>query len=578
MARMIPSAGPREFHPLSHEDVIYQALSLLPDDYYVVHSLRMVTAKNDTVQDSEADFAVFNQELGILCIEAKSGKVGYRDGSWFYASGRKMKHGGPFIQASNAAYRLLDAFEEAGLSNVSHRCKILHAAWFPSIKRTDFFRANTPPEAQAKLALFNDDLLDPEPAIQRIFTLEVGNHKKETRLSDRDSDAIVRRILCPSFDLIPSKRYRYDLEDLAFVRLLDSQQRVLNYIVDQQSAAINGPAGSGKTLIAMERAKRAANDGERVLFLCYNSLLQRELKERLAETSGIDVYTIAGFACKECAVSEADYGLLAERLLEYSEHGGFPYRHIVIDEGQDFGIDSIEKSEVLTFLRDLVQQVDGTFYLFYDKNQLVQGSGLPAFLSDVDCKLSLYVNCRNTKNIALSSMGALTTPVKCRTTDAAAAGQMPKMSIALDAEKTALIIDREIKELNERGIDDVVILTCKTPKKSIVSQFVRDNRWKTNRTPFYTCRRFKGLEADAIILIDVDDTLWHSEGEGLPCDAKNGLMYYTGASRAKHELRVIADIDEERCLELLEKMGEQARRRPFQTLARRLNVLIDGTF
>ena len=127
MAKMIPSMGPREFHPLSREDVIYQALLSLPDDFYVVHSLRMVTARNDTIQDSEADFVVFNQNLGIICIEAKSGKVSYRDGSWFYASGRKMKHGGPFNQASNAVYRLLDTFEEAKISYVAQRCKIIHA-------------------------------------------------------------------------------------------------------------------------------------------------------------------------------------------------------------------------------------------------------------------------------------------------------------------------------------------------------------------------------------------------------------------------------------------------------------------
>ena len=66
MAKMIPSIGPREFHPSSHEDVIYQALSSLPDDYTIVHSMRMVTAKSDIVKDSEADFVVFNQDFGIV--------------------------------------------------------------------------------------------------------------------------------------------------------------------------------------------------------------------------------------------------------------------------------------------------------------------------------------------------------------------------------------------------------------------------------------------------------------------------------------------------------------------------------
>ena len=121
MAKMIPSIGLREFHPSSHEDVIYQALSSLPDDYTIVHSMRMVTAKSDIVKDNEADYVVFNQDFGILCIEAKSGMISYRDGCWFYASGRIMKHGGPFNQAANAVYRLLDTFEEANLSDIAQR-------------------------------------------------------------------------------------------------------------------------------------------------------------------------------------------------------------------------------------------------------------------------------------------------------------------------------------------------------------------------------------------------------------------------------------------------------------------------
>lgn len=85
----------------------------------------------------------------------------------------------------------------------------------------------------------------------------------------------------------------------------------------------------------------------------------------------------------------------------------------------------------------------------------------------------------------------------------------------------------------------------------------------------------KTLKLRAYLRNDVDETLWRAEGEGLPYDAKNGLMYYTGASRAKHELRVIVDADENGCRDIIERLGERARRRPLQTLARRLNLLID---
>ena len=76
----------------------------------------------------------------------------------------------------------------------------------------------------------------------------------------------------------------------------------------------------------------------------------------------------------------------------------FPYQHIVIDEGQDFGFDDIEEGEILDKLKLMVED-KGTFYVFYDRLQLIQGRKIPSFIEDADCKLTLYRNCRNTENI-----------------------------------------------------------------------------------------------------------------------------------------------------------------------------------
>lgn len=46
MARMIPASGPREFDPRSREGIIYNSLSLLPDDYYVIHSFDCVLVQD----------------------------------------------------------------------------------------------------------------------------------------------------------------------------------------------------------------------------------------------------------------------------------------------------------------------------------------------------------------------------------------------------------------------------------------------------------------------------------------------------------------------------------------------------
>ena len=108
MAKMIPEK-PRTFSPESLEGTMFKALEeKLPDTYYVFHSFRIVTSDESVIRESETDFVVFSPEHGIICIEAKAGHVKYSGGTWRYGSGIEMSHDGPYNQASNSRYRLLE--------------------------------------------------------------------------------------------------------------------------------------------------------------------------------------------------------------------------------------------------------------------------------------------------------------------------------------------------------------------------------------------------------------------------------------------------------------------------------------
>lgn len=74
MAIMIPVV-PRDYDELSLEGEMFSALSLLPDDYYVIHSFKSVFVEANILHESETDFVVFNPNKGILCLEAKAGNV-----------------------------------------------------------------------------------------------------------------------------------------------------------------------------------------------------------------------------------------------------------------------------------------------------------------------------------------------------------------------------------------------------------------------------------------------------------------------------------------------------------------------
>ena len=53
---------------------------------------------------------------------------------------------------------------------------------------------------------------------------------------------------------------------------------------------ISGGAGTGKTSLAIEKAKRLAKSGRSVLFLCFNIPLFKYLDRILSESQNIDIY------------------------------------------------------------------------------------------------------------------------------------------------------------------------------------------------------------------------------------------------------------------------------------------------
>lgn len=569
-ARMMPSLGPAEHDAWSREGEIYYALSKLPDDFTVIHSYKMLEVVNgNAVEQREADFLVFNRKLGILVIESKAGRIHCEHGEWFYASGDSMKrHGGPYRQADSIKWKLYNRFEEVGLGDLRDRCRLSHAVWLPSFGSHELGFIDYSPEASREITLCKTDLKNPTAQITRIMKMNVDGWN--TRLSESEAEEVLQKVLLPEFDIVPTNSIDYEYNDFVFARLLDSQARILNFLQNQKTAVINGAAGTGKTLIAIERAKRASCSG-RVLFLCFNSLLKEDIARRCKNVPKIDVYTIPGYACKVCDSSKPNYPALAEELMEHPE--AFPYDHIVIDEGQDFGLKAIEDAMVLETLRSIVESRQGsTMYLFYDKRQFVQGSTIPKFLVDADCKLTLYVNCRNTELIAKSSLNALNETEDPKLKTLSNLGGPPLLLANPEATVQEAFVDEQIAALKSAGINDIVIITCKTIDASKLSGCFTGNnsysRWKGQKIPVHTVRKFKGMEAGAVVLIDVDQTLW--ESPSMSYEPEPGTLFYTAASRAKHELRIVCDMDADACNKTLVLMGEKTNRRPDKKLA---NVL-----
>lgn len=207
-----------------------------------------------------------------------------------------------------------------------------------------------------------------------------------------------------------------------------------------------------------------------------------------------------------------------------------------------------------------------SFYVFYDKMQFVQGKKLPPFLMNADCKITLYKNCRNTLKIATTSLRPITerNPVVY---EGAVEGDNAKIFYCDSSEDEIKAVDFAVSTLKAEGISDAVILTCKTEDKSIFSKELQNGLYK-RKTRFTTCRKFKGLEADAVILTDVDkDTFSTDLGRQL---------FYVGASRARFRLIIVANLSDDDCKKVLEADFHVDRKikRPKAELTSKLNAVV----
>ena len=596
-AHMIPPV-PKDFDEKSNEGVVFKALSKLPDDYYVFHSVVISDVVNYKMVEREIDFVIANQKKGILCIEAKNGNnIHYEDRTWYYSSGIEMKHGGPYNQAAEAKRALRSKMvyhKNQDVKKIGHRCKMFHAAWFFGMSRETFEHQNDiaglPEGASIEITLFAEDLISPTAKINSIFAITIPNplNKEEgikTDLNNEEFQMLLESVFCPEFKLIPSPAAKSIIIEEHMNQLLYEQYKLLDFLEDQPTAVINGAAGTGKTMIAVEKARRNSLDEEPVLFLCYNRLLcdrlnalhkNNENKSYRKQFKNVDFMTISQLA-KDKTGNFKDYDGLLEWLLEcVDDPEGFQYQHVIVDEGQDFGLldsqgeanDAEANCSIIDTLQELVLEKGGTFYLFYDKYQMIQGGGkikyrLPDCIENSDCRLTLHYNCRNTKQIAQTSMTPLkdnrNRAVKPRTACSWYEPVRPVMHLVEGEKKAVKVLNSVLDKYQEANINDVIILTSGIVEYSCISDKVEVGSGKDYGYFIYqykgieyrlsTCIKFKGLEADAIVLIDLDKTSF---------TGFNGLKFYVGTSRAKQYLDLIAKIAPQEYRQIINELDPDA--------------------
>lgn len=525
MARMIPST-PRDFHGSRGEERVFYALRGLPDEVTVIHSFRWLHPGQPVsarlVAQGEGDFVLFDPSRGVVVIEVKGGDIWCENGEWRQRNRRtgEVVPINPEAQASNTVHRIRQEIVTRLPAATSFL--FCHAVWFPDgvVDRTCL-----PMNCPAHIVLDGEDVAGPAQAIGRVFSYWHQVLPGRRGVSPKDATNLLAA-LAPTFSVVRSVRQTLDEREDQFVQLTREQARVVHYLDEQRHAAIHGAAGTGKTLVAIEKARRLATSAEPVLFLCYNAALKTHLERNHAHPN-VHYATFHGLT-RQVIGGEGTLDQAERRFLDHLiDDGSLPYTHLIVDEGQDFEPEWLEHLS-LRFRA-------GVFYVFYDRNQLVQARDA-AWLDEIPCRLTLTRNCRNTDQIAKVAYRAARLSV---VPTLGVIGPRPLLHVVADeneaiARATALSNKARAQKVEPH---DIAILTLDT--------LPEDSTWRSmhvggrqvvdapapGSTALTTVRRFKGLEARLVIIANVD----FSKAE----DADWRRRLYVGCSRARHAVHLI---------------------------------------
>ncbi len=567
MARMIPSAPP-SFNESLGEERVFRALRTLPDEITVIYSLRwihpgrrrMLTAPLKA--QGEGDFVLFDPRRGVLVVEVKGGEVWCERGRWFQ---KNRKTGAvmdidPEKQSGDTMYRIKSEVENRVPAAKS--MLFCHAVWFPDGKVD---RSQLPMNYHPEITLDAEDVSQVQVAIGRAFAFWATLYKDSGGVSNE----VARQVfdtLAPTLSLVPSVKQRIDETQEHLVRLTDEQTRIVGFLDDQAHAAIVGPAGTGKTLLAVEKARRLASSAEPVLFLCYNAALRDHLS-RNHQLPNVRYQNFHGLA-REVAGPDGTLEEAVDTLLEHlADDEPLPYDHLILDEAQDFDRDWLE------FLQARFQ--DRAFYAFYDPHQNIQGELDTAWLDKIPCRLNLTRNCRNTLEVARSAYRAAGLPTA---PNLGATGPKPvihRVDSAQDAVKLVNKLVAAARTDYRIPPDEIAVLTLESLDDSPHWCLPRLGGKPTAARPerghvtLSTVRRFKGLEATVVIIVDADfSRAVHDEWR---------RRLYVACSRARLFVQVISNTKESELTESVREFSGSDKARPsWSNLARHLGARIAG--
>ena len=560
MARLIPAFVDDQTPPGEYD--VFGRLLDGPHDWVALHSLDI--APWNRRRRTEIDFLIIIPDAGILCVEVKSHPEIYFDGDRWHPKSIKRS---PFKQAADAKYAFQRRLQDVapGLSHIP----VVHCCVFPraSMDMPDVLAIRPYELMDARVfralgtgAAFCTDL---RRRMMEAIADDPQLHSLTAPLAPATVDRIVE--LC-----VPVRRRHPEAAE----EVLRHQERINAILRDQQKpvlqlAAMNprvivsGGAGTGKTLIAMEVARRAAEGGARVALVCFNRLIGQWLQAQseswqpplpnlvvdrafrlLATLSDVPIPSTVTADYWDGAFLDA----VQERLTDPEFVAAAQFDHLVVDEAQDILARPALWNCLLHFLDGGLQKGRLTLFGDFEHQVLGEKAVLDATLSETydrgACtRWHLAENCRNLQIVGETAVRMSGFTRDLYTGYLRGAGSVNDLALnaySTPAEQDALLASH-LKDLRGAGFRDgqISIISFCQPSASAAARLqaaghrLVPDALRADRTGYTSVHAYKGLENHAIVLTDV----------AVGAKEFHRHLFYTAMTRSTGPIRMLCHKD-----------------------------------